>query len=136
MGTAAGITTWRQALNLRAPSTLPARSHSGGMWSTPLISPLAIEGAAPSTTTKKIAVSLNWKSRIASGNQTIEGMVWRAAIIEPIARRSSGICETAKPTTVPITRATANPSNARRIVVATPSQNSDVVTNSPSVANT
>ena len=51
----------------------------------PLMRPLAIDGAAPSTTTKKIAPSVSWNSRIASGNHAIDGIVWRPVIIEPIA---------------------------------------------------
>ena len=40
-----------------APSTRPARSRIGGMLSMPAIRPLAIDGAAPSTTTNRIAAS-------------------------------------------------------------------------------
>ena len=51
----------------------------------PLIRPLAIDGAAPSTTTNRIAPSVSWNSRIASGNHAIDGIVCRPVIIEPIA---------------------------------------------------
>ena len=37
------------------------------MWSMPLMSPLAIDGAAPSTTTKKIASSLTPNTMSAKG---------------------------------------------------------------------
>ena len=47
--------------------------------------PLAIDGAAPSTTTNMIARSESWNSRMASGNQAIDGMVWRPVMSEPTA---------------------------------------------------
>ena len=42
-----------------------------------VIRPLAIDGAAPRTTTKRIAASVSLNSRIASGNQAIDGIVCR-----------------------------------------------------------
>ena len=45
-------------------------------------------GAAPRTTTKRMAFSLSLNSRMASGNQAIDGMVCRPVIIEPTAERS------------------------------------------------
>ncbi len=62
------------------------------MWSMPWISPLAIDGAAPRMTTKVIASSVSLNSRIASGNQAIEGMVWSPVISEPIAERMTANC--------------------------------------------
>src|SRR5437762_3117054 len=59
--------TWRYSDRPRAPSTRPARRCRGGMWSTPAMTPLAMAGPAPRTTTKRIAVSLRPKSRMASG---------------------------------------------------------------------
>ena len=55
------------------------------MWSTPVIRPLAIDGAAPSTTTNVIACSDSWNRRMASGNQAIDGIVCSPVIIEPTA---------------------------------------------------
>ena len=55
----------------------------------PAMIPLAIDGAAPSTTTKRIACSLELNSRMASGNHAIDGIVCRPVIIEPIAVRST-----------------------------------------------
>ena len=49
------------------------------------MSPLATEGAAPSTTTKVMAASLSLNSRMARGNQAIDGMVCKPVIIEPTA---------------------------------------------------
>ena len=57
------------------------------MWSTPWMNPLAIDGAAPSTTTNVIASSVSLNSSTASGNHAIEGMVWRPMISEPTAER-------------------------------------------------
>jgi len=88
------------------------------MWSMPLMRPFAIDGAAPSTTTKKIAPSSSLNSRIASGNQATEGIVCNPVIIEPIADRSTRLRATSAPMIVPITRANANPRNPRDSVVA------------------
>ena len=52
---------------------------------------MAIDGVAPSTTTKRIAPSLSWNSTIAAGNHAIDGIVWRPVIIEPTAARSTGM---------------------------------------------
>jgi hypothetical protein len=79
----------------------------------PLTSPLAIDGAAPSTTTNMIAVSLSLKSTMAAGNHATDGIVCSPVIIEPTAARSTGIRETNAPTTLPITRAIAKPCTAR-----------------------
>ena len=83
---------------------------------------MATDGAAPSTTTKKIACSLSWKSRMASGNQAIDGIVCSAVIIEPSAARSTRTRATPRPSTSPTATAAAKPSTARRAVVASPSQ--------------
>jgi hypothetical protein len=77
------------------------------MLSTPLMSPLAIDGAAPMTTTKKIAPSLSWNSNSARGYHATDGMVWSPVIIEPMAARSTGMRATAAPIAVPITIAIA-----------------------------
>ena len=77
-----------------------------------------MDGAAPITITKKIAVSLGWKSRIASGNQAIDGIVCRPVISEPMAARSTRNRDTARPMAVPITTANAKPVTARRRVIA------------------
>ena len=55
------------------------------MWSTPAMRPLAIDGAAPRTTTNMIALSVSLNSRMASGNQAIDGIVCRPVISEPTA---------------------------------------------------
>ena len=47
--------------------------------------PFAIDGAAPRTTTNRIALSLSWNSTIASGTHATDGIVCRPVIIEPIA---------------------------------------------------
>ena len=87
------------------------------MWSMPLMSPLAIDGAAPSTTTKKIAPSPSLNSRIASGNHATDGIVCSPVISEPIADRSTRLRATSAPTIVPITSANAKPLNPRWSVV-------------------
>ena len=62
-----GIAIRGESLLLVGAHHRPARS-SGGAWSTPVISPLAIDGAAPRTTTKwAIACSESWNNRMASG---------------------------------------------------------------------
>ena len=71
------------------------------------MSPLAIDGAAPITTTKKMAPSLSWKSTSANGNQATEGMVWRPVIMDPMAARSTGMRATAAPMTTPMASAIA-----------------------------
>ena len=67
------------------------------MWSTPWIRPLAIDGAAPSTMTNVIASSVSLNSRMASGNQAIEGMVWRPMISEPTPDRRMANRDTSAP---------------------------------------
>ncbi len=59
------------------------------MLSTPAMKPLATEGAAPITITKRIALSCRPKSTMAAGNQAIDGIVMRPVIIEPTAERST-----------------------------------------------
>ena len=71
------------------------------MWSIPEINPLAIAGAAPSTITNRIALSFRPKSRMAKGNQAIDGMLWSPVMIEPTADRRRSLRETATPTTRP-----------------------------------
>ena len=96
-GIAAGRMTLRNAVNRRgARGSRPARSSTGEMLSMPLIRPLAIDGAAPSTTTKMIALSLRPKSRIAAGNHATDGMVCSPVIIDPIAARSTGCARRAR----------------------------------------
>src|SRR3954470_21546308 len=102
----------------RAPRTRPARRRTGGMWSTPWTRPLAIDGAAPRITTNVIACSLSLNSRIASGNQAIEGMVWSPVISDPMAARRIEKRATPAPTTTPITIASAKPVTPRRNVIA------------------
>ena len=97
----------------------PARSSSGGVSSTPTIRPLAIDGAAPSTMTNRIAAGvLTPNKMIANGNQAIDGMVCNAVIIEPTAARSGLTRDTSAPTTSPMTRARPDPIAARLMVVA------------------
>ncbi len=76
---------------------VPARSRIGGTLSAPAISPLAIAGAAPRTTTKRIAPSVSLNSRIASGNHAIDGMVCRPVTSEPQAERSTRTRDTNEP---------------------------------------
>ena len=66
--------------------------------------PLAIDGAAPSTTTNVIAPSVSLKSRMASGNQAIDGIVCRPVIIEPTAERAIFDDTTMAPMTPPMTQ--------------------------------
>ena len=77
----------------------------GGMWSEPVMSPLAIAGAAPRMITNMIADSESLKSTMASGNQAIEGMVCRPVISEPTALRRTRIRATRLPTAVPTSTA-------------------------------
>ena len=89
------------------------------MWSTPAIRPLAIDGAAPEHDHEQIAASFSPKSRIASGNQAIDGMVCRPVISDADGgaqhlRRAT----TASPSSAPMTSASAKPMKARRSVVA------------------
>jgi hypothetical protein len=106
------------------------------MWSMPFTSPFAMDGAAPSTTTNRIADSESSKIKIANGNQAIDGMLWSPLMNEPKARRSTRLRETATPSAVPIASASAKPVAARRSVVATADQNFAVGSSSPSSAKT
>ena len=69
----------------------------------PLMSPLAIDGAAPMTTTKMIALSLSLNSKSAAGNHATEGMVCSPVIIDPIAARSTLLRATSAPIVAPMT---------------------------------
>ena len=79
------------------PSTRPARRSTGGMWSTPEMTPLAMAGAAPRTTTKVMAPSVSLNSSTASGSQAMVGIVWRPVIIDPKAARRILFRATASP---------------------------------------
>ncbi len=79
-----------------------ARNNSGGVLSTPVIRPLAIDGPAPSTITNKIADSEVPNRMIANGSQAIDGIVCSPLIIDPVAARSGGIRDTIAPMTEPI----------------------------------
>ena len=96
---------------------LPARTSSGGVKSTPAISPLAIDGAAVMMTMNKMAGVLLPNRMIAKGIQTTDGMVCKPVIIDPTAARTGGTRATSRPTRVPMTRASAKPMTARRNVV-------------------
>src|SRR6516225_9873797 len=97
----------------RAPSTHPARISTGGTLSMPSMMPLAIDGAAPRTTTNRIAFELRLNSTIASGYHATDGIVCKPVIIEPTPARKMRERDTAIPTTPPTTIATANPMTAR-----------------------
>src|SRR5687768_12993876 len=102
----------------------------------PPINPLAIDGAAPSTTTNVIALSDSLNSRIARGNHAIDGIVCSPVNNAPTATRNGRIDATNAPTAPPTSTANPNPTAARRAVTPTPSQKSPVVTIDPSSANT
>ena len=51
----------------------------------PLMMPLAIDGAAPSTTTNVTVPWPSWNKMMASGTHATDGIVCRPVIIEPIA---------------------------------------------------
>ena len=106
------------------------------MWSIPWMSPFAIAGAAPSTTTNVIASSLSLKRRIARGNQAIDGMVWRPVMSDPIAERITRNCETRAPTATPIAIAIAKPQTPRRSVIAMACHTSAVPRSAPKRART
>ncbi len=90
------------------------------------MSPLAIDGAAPSTTTNVIASSVSLNSSTASGNHAIEGMVWRPMISEPVAERMTANRDTSTPMPTPMTTAMPKPQMARRSVVRIAPQSSGV----------
>ena len=81
-------------------------------------------GAAVITMTNRIALEFAPNRMMANGTQTIEGSVCSAVISEPTAARSGLIRDTSAPTTVPMTRASANPITARRSVVPSACQSS------------
>ena len=72
-----------------------------------MISPLAIDGAAPRMTTNRMAGSFSPNRMIANGAHATDGMVVRPVMIEPTAARSGGIRATSSPTTEPMTSAAA-----------------------------
>src|SRR6202035_1030900 len=80
------------------------------------ISPLATDGAEPSTITKMIAFVVTPNRMIAHGNHAIDGIVCIAVISEPTAARSGLIRDTSAPTTAPMSTESANPITARCIV--------------------
>ena len=73
------------------------------MWSAPAMSPLAIAGAAPRTTTNRIASSDSLNRRMASGNHAIDGMVCTPVMSEPTAARTGLTRATTLPTATPMT---------------------------------
>ena len=73
------------------------------MWSTPEMTPLAMAGAAPITTTKVMAVSDSLNSRTARGNQAMVGIVCRPVIIDPTPARRIRLRDTASPRATPMT---------------------------------
>jgi hypothetical protein len=85
----------------------PARTSSGGTWSTPAMTPLATAGAAPSTIIRTMADEVSPNTMYARGNHSTEGIVCIPVMSEPIPARSTGTRATAVPTTVPITTAMA-----------------------------
>ncbi len=97
--------------------TRPARVSTGGMWSMPWMRPFAIDGAAPRMTTNVIASSDSLNSRMASGNQAIDGMVCRPVISDPIAARRIAKRLTSAPTPTPMTTARPKPQSPRRRVI-------------------
>src|SRR5215212_5371999 len=136
LGMAAGMITCRYSSIPLAPSTRPARRSTGGMWSMPWISPFAMDGAAPSTTTNVIASSLILNSRSERGNQAIEGIVCNPVISEPMAARRTANRETAIPMRPPMRIAKPNPQIPRRRVVPRAIQMFPERTSSQSVRNT
>src|SRR5947209_12597419 len=82
----------------------------------PSMMPLAIDGAAPRTTTNKIAFWLRLKSTSASGYHATDGIVWSPVIMDPTPARRTRERATAMPRTPPITIASAKPTAARRRV--------------------
>ena len=82
-----------------------------------MISPLATDGAEPSTITKMIAFVVAPNRMIANGNQAIDGMVCMAVISEPVAARSGLIRDTMAPITAPMSTDSVNPITARCIVM-------------------
>nr|BFF25917.1 hypothetical protein GCM10025732_38820 [Glycomyces mayteni] len=83
----------------------------------PEMMPLAIDGTAPRSTTNMIVDSEIWNSRIARGNQMIEGIVWSPVIADPIAARSGLNRATAIPRSDPTSTDSANPVRARCMVM-------------------
>jgi hypothetical protein len=100
------------------------------------MTPLAIEGTAPIRMTNRIASSDIWNSRIARGNQAIEGIVCSPVIREPMAARRILDRATSMPSTSPSTQAMAKPTMPRVIVTPTAFQNSPFATWFPSSTKT
>ena len=112
-GSAAGSSTKRIRVHPVAPSTWPTRRYSGGTWSVPASSPLAIDGTAPSRMTAYIVASVSWNQMIAAGTQATDGSDCRPVMIGPNARRSSGEAASAIPIATPTTTDIAKPTAAR-----------------------
>ena len=119
MGNDAGRIRCRYRAMPRSPMLLADRSSSGGMWSAPAMTPVAMAGAVPITMTNRIADVVIPKKMIANGNQAIAGIVCSPVMIGPKAARSRRFRDTATPTAVPISRASPKPTTARPIVVLT-----------------
>ena len=100
------------------------------------MSPLAIDGAAPMMTTKRIADSLCLNRISASGNHEIDGIVCNPVIIEPTAVRRTRTRDTAIPINAPTTMARLNPTAARRNVTPIARHVTPLPSSSPSRGNT
>ena len=73
------------------PWSCPPAAAAAGCSPRPLISPLAIDGAAPRMTTNRIAELFSPNKTIANGAQATEGIVCSPVMIDPTAARSGGM---------------------------------------------
>ena len=112
-GIAPGSITWRKSAKPERPMERPARTSKGGKRSKLSSSETAMDGAAPSTTTDRIARSLSWKSRMASGNQVTEGTVCRPESNGPTAARRSLKRPSSSPSAPPTAMEMPRPMAAR-----------------------
>lgn len=104
-----------------APSVRPARRNSGGTWSTPETSPLAIEGTAPSRITANIIRSFSPSQITAGATHATDGSDWSPDRIGPMAARTSLTRATSSPSGVPMATASRKPSRPRETLVQTTS---------------
>lgn len=100
-----------------APMVRPARRNSGGTWSTPDTSPLAMDGTAPSRITAYIIELFRPSQITAGGTHATDGRDCRPDRIGPMAARTNLTRATSRPSGVPISSAKQKPSRPRETLV-------------------
>src|SRR5919112_699550 len=83
---------WTAICSREAPRTVPTLRYCGGIWSTPEIRPLMMDGMAPINTTKYTVASVRPNQMMAAGTNATDGRTCSPEISGPNARRSGATC--------------------------------------------